>query len=92
MLLRGAQEEARVLYAALHDSAGDDGDPLVSHVAEAATTLETLRGTGRGEWGKTPADRNRLVGLMLLVALGLANELEVDSLAALRSVLLEESP
>ena len=92
MLLRGAQEEARVLYAALRDSAGDDGDPLVSHVAEAAATLETLRGTGRGEWGQTPADRNRLVGLMLLVALGLANELEVDSLAALRSVLLEESP
>jgi len=29
---------------------------------------------------------------MLLVALGLASELEVDSLQALRSVLLEESP
>ena len=61
-------------------------------MAEAAATLETLRGTERGSWGQTPTDRERAVGLMLLVALGLANELEVDSLGALRSVLLEESP
>ncbi len=92
MLVRNAQEEARILYAALRDSAGDEGDPLVSHVAEAAVTIETLRGTERGNWGQTPMDRERAVGLMLLVALGLANELEVDSLQALRSVLLEESP
>jgi hypothetical protein len=92
MLLRDAQEEARVLYAALRDSVGDGGDPLVSHVAEGAATLERLRDTERGTWGQTPKDRERAVGLMLLVALGLANELEVDSLGALRSVLLEESP
>ncbi len=64
----------------------------MSHVAEAAATLETLRGTERGNWGQMPMDRERAVGLMLLVALGLATELEVDSLQALRSVLLEESP
>ncbi len=92
MLLRDAQEETRVLYAALRDSAGHGGDPLVSHVAEAVATLEMLRGTERGDWGKTSTDWERAVGLMLLVALGLANELEVDSLQALRSVLLEESP
>ncbi len=92
MSLRDAQEEARVLYAALRDSTGDGGDPWVSHVAEAAATLETLRATERGNWGQTPTDRERSVGLVLLVALGLANELEVDSLQALRSVLLEESP
>ena len=61
-------------------------------MAEAVATLETLRGTERENWGKTPTDRERAVGLMLLVALGLANELEVDSLQALRSVLLGESP
>lgn len=92
MLLRDAQEEARILYAALRDSAGDQVDPLVSQMAEAAATLETLRGTERGDWGQTPADRERAVGLMLLVALGLANELEVDSLSALKTVLLDESP
>ena len=92
MLPRDAQEEARILYAALRDSAGDGGDPLVSHVAEAAATLETLRGTERGNWGQPPTDRERAVGLVLLVALGLATVLEVDSLQALRSVLLEESP
>ncbi len=86
MLVRDAQEEARILYAALRDSAGDGGDPLVSHLAEAAETLATLRGTERGNLGQTPTDRERAVGLMLLVALGLANELEVDSLQALRSV------
>lgn len=92
MLVRDAQEEARILYAALRDSAGEQGDPLVSHVAEAAACLETLRGTERGQWAQTPAGWERAVGLMLLVALGLANEVEVDSVEALRSVLHEESP
>jgi hypothetical protein len=91
MLLRDAQEEARVLYAALRDSVGDREDSLVSHVAEVTATLETLRGTKWGNWGQTPTDRASGVGLMLLFASGLANELEVHCLRARRSVLLEES-
>jgi hypothetical protein len=92
MLLRDAQEEARVLYTALRDSAETGEDPLLSHVAEAASTLETLRGMERGNWKDLPAEQERAVGLMLLLALGLANEVEVDSLRALKAVMLKESP
>ncbi len=35
---------------------------------------------------------DRTVGLTLLVSLELANQLEIDGLSALKSVLLEESP
>lgn len=84
-MVRDAQEEVRVLYVAMRNASGDRGDPLASHVAEAAVTLEALRDTEQGNWGQTSTDPERTVGLMLLVALGLANELEVDSLQALKS-------
>lgn len=92
MLLRDVQEEVRVRYAAIRDSAEDAGDPLVLHVAGAAAILEKLRATERGNWGRTTADRENAVGLVLPAVLGLANELEVDSLQALRSVSLGASP
>ena len=91
MLLRDAQEEARILYIARRDSAKHSQDLLLAHMAEATTTLKTLQRTGRTKWEQAPAQRSRAVGLMLLVTLGLANEMEVDSLEAFRSLLLEES-
>ena len=92
MLLRDAQEEARILYTARRDSAQDGEDTLLSHMAEATAILKSLQHTERAKREQTPAQKARAVGLILLVGFGLANELEVDSLEALKSVLLEESP
>lgn len=72
MLLRNAQEEARVLYAARRDSISGGGDALAAHVAEAAKTFELLQRTERANWGRALPDRTRAVGLILLVVLGLA--------------------
>lgn len=92
MLLRSAQEEARILYAARRDATSGGGDALADHVAEAAKILEFLQRTERTNWGRALPDRTRAVGLILLVVLGLAGEFEVDSLAALESEFLKESP
>lgn len=64
---------------------------LTAQAATKAVSRQRERLLG-WQGGQTPTDRERAVGLMLTVTLGLANELEVDSLQALRSVLLEESP
>ena len=92
MLLRDAQEEARIVHAAMRGAVANDGDPQVSHVAEAAALLEILKGTDRSRWTDVIEDRTKAVGLILLTGLGLANEFEVDGSEALKSVLLEESP
>ena len=92
MLLRDAQEESRVLYVARRDSAKDAENLLLSHMTEVIAILKTLQDTKRTNWDQTPTPQKRIVGLLLMVALGLANEMEIDSLQALKSVLLEESP
>ena len=91
MLLRDAQEEARVVYAARRGSGEAADEPLEPHLGEATMFLDTLRRTERSQWNEL-GEPGRAVGLLLLVALGLASELEIDSLEALRSVLLAESP
>jgi hypothetical protein len=92
MLLRDAQEEARILFAALRNAGKGEDDLLTSHVAEAAGLLDVLKGTEPGLWCDVSAARTRTVGLVLLVGLALANALKVDSTEALKEVLLEESP
>ena len=92
MLLRDAQEETRVLYAARRDSKKNKDDLLLAHMAEASSMLRTLESAKRQECGQTSEQKQRTVGLILLVGLGLANEAQVDSLEALKSVLLQESP
>lgn len=92
MLLRDAQEQARVLYVARRASGGNAEDLLQTHIAEIISTLKTLQSTKRTTWPQTPSQKARDVGLMLLAALELANEMEIDSLQALESLLYKESP
>lgn len=88
MLLRDAQEQARVVYAARQASAKNDEDLLQAHITEIISTLKTLQNTKPTTWPQNAKD----VGLILLVALELANEMEIDSLQALESLLYKESP
>ena len=92
MLLRDAQEETRVLYAARRNSRKNSDDLLPAHMAEVSSILRTLESAKGQECGQTSEQKQRTVGLILLVGLGLANEAHVDSLEALKSVLLQESP
>ena len=92
MLLRDAQEQARVLYVARRDSAGNDVDLLQAHITEIISILKMLQSTNRTTWSKALSQKTRDVGLMLLVALELANEMDIDSLEALESLLYKESP
>ena len=91
MLLRDAQEETRILYAAKRTAPGAQRDPLLTHTSEALDVLNAVV--------RTPADRlqalqdpKRAVGMLLLVGFALANDLQVDSLDAMKSILLEQSP
>lgn len=86
------KEEARILYAARRDSRKNRDDLLLSHMAEVTAILRTLHSRGREEWNHLFEQKQRTIGLILLVALGLADEVQVDSLQGLRSVLLQESP
>jgi hypothetical protein len=61
------------------------------HIAESASYLKVMSGVSDGDGSRSITNPERTVGIMLLVAFGLANEFEIDSLDALRSVLLEES-
>ena len=92
MLLREAQEEARIVYTARRDSATEERDALLSHICELTTVLKKLQITGPSGLVMDSRHQVRLVGLMLLAGLGLANEMNVDSLKAFKSLLLEESP
>ena len=93
MLLRDAQEETRVVYAARRDLSGGKGNNLLlSHISEVIDNLKLLKEAKKSAWSQMSTSKERMAGLLLLVALGVANETEVDSLEALKSVLLEESP
>jgi hypothetical protein len=92
MMLRDAQEETRVVYAARKDLQGNRIDLLLSHISEAINILKSLQEAKPSGWAHVFSSNERSVGLLLLVALGVANETKVDSLQALKSVLLEESP
>lgn len=92
MLLRDAQEETRVVYTARRDFSRDRSDLLLSHISEVIDILKLLREAKKPTWARVSTSKKRTIGLLLLVALGVANETEVDSLEALKSVLLEESP
>jgi thymidine phosphorylase len=92
MLLRDAQEETRVVYAARQTLSKDSGDVLLNHISEAIEILESLKTAEKSSWPQMLTSKKRAVGLLLLIALGIANETEVDSFEALKSLLLEESP
>ena len=91
MLLRDAQEQTRILYAAQRNSRRGGGDPVTRHASEAAAILETLVSEPTN-WKQSIADPTRSVALLTVGALGVANELKVDSLKALESFLVEKSP
>jgi hypothetical protein len=92
MLLRDAQEQVRVLNAARRDFVGGRQHPLATDLADLAVVLERLGGGSAAVWGASIVDKEQTVGLMLLAALGVANELEVDGAEALRATLLKQSP
>ena len=92
MLLRDAQEEARILYSALRDSTTEGNGALESHLKEALATAEKLVDAERIRWSTAVEDPSKIIGLFLLVSLGLANEFGIDSVEALRRMLLEKSP
>ena len=92
MLLRDAQEQVRILYAARKHSAKDSTGMLSSNLDEAVSFLDKLQSTRKFDLKQTPDQKARAIGILLLITLGLANEWEVDSLEALKSVLLEECP
>ncbi len=92
MLLRDAQEETRVVYTARRDLSRDRSDLLLTHISEVIDILKLLREAKQPTWAQLSTSKERTVGLLLLIALGVANETQVDSLEALKSVLLEESP
>ncbi len=93
MLLRDAQEETQILYAARRDSRKNRDDLLLSHMAEVTAILRTLHSRGREEWNHLFFEqKQKTIALILMVALGLADEVQVDSLQGLKSVLLQESP
>ena len=92
MLLRDAQEQARVIYNARQNSLDKNENLLRMHLSEVISILEKIRMSDVLKEKDIVENLNRTVGLMLLVSLELANQLEVDSLDALKSVLLEESP
>ena len=92
MLLRDAQEEARIVYTARRYSAKGGEDLLLLQMAEAADIIKELRDMKMTDWEHTHTSKTRIVGLLLLIAFGLANKMKVDSLEAFKSVLLEESP
>ena len=92
MSLRDAQEEARIVYTAQRDYAKEGEDLLLLHMTEATIILKSLKNIERTTWDQTSTPKARIIGLLLMVALGLANEMEVDSLEALKSLLYEESP
>ena len=73
MLLRDAQEESPVVYTAGRDSSTDGGDLLLSHISEAIDILESLKGAKRSAWSQVSVSMERMVGLLLLVALGIAS-------------------
>ncbi len=92
MLLRDAQEETRVVYTARRGLSRGISNLLLSHISEVIDILESLKEAKKSAWAQVSTSKERTVGLLLLVALGVANETEVDSFEALKSVLLEESP
>jgi len=92
MLLRDAQEQARVIYNARQNFPDKNENLLRMHLSEVISVLEKIRMSDVLKEKVIVENLNRAVGLMLLVSLELANQLEVDSLDALKSVLLEESP
>jgi hypothetical protein len=92
MLLRDAQEEARIVYIARQNRTKGRNDVFLSHITEVTDILESLRNTKQSDWHETDIPSARIVGLLLMVALELANKLKIDSLEALESLFLEESP
>ena len=92
MLLRDAQEEVRIVYTARRDHAKSGEILLMTHITEATAILQSLKDMKQTDWNQMTTSKTRGVGLLLMVALGIANKIEIDSLQALKAVLLEESP
>ena len=92
MLLRDAQEQARILYVAKRDSGPALEDAFTAHLREANEAIKALQEQGKPICEALGVNPSRAVGVLLLVALETANALNVDALAALTDVLHTESP
>lgn len=92
MLLRDAQEQVRVLYAARRDSASSSEDAFTAHLLEANDAIDGLQGLRKPTCEGHGVNPGRVVGVLLLVALETANKLNIDALAAFTDVLHTESP
>jgi len=66
--------------------------PLLKIFRTAIDILKALQETKEPAWAQVYASKERAVGLLPLVAFAVTNETQVDSLEALKSVLLEKSP
>jgi len=92
MLFRDVQEDARILYLARKNSQVGEGDLLLKHLTELSHLIQWAQNAEQKQWKNKSQNPKRLVGLMLLVALELANKMELDSLESIKEVLLDESP
>ena len=92
MLLRDAQEQVRVLYAARRDSASSSEDAFTTHLLEANDAIDGLQDLRKRTYEGHGVNPGRVVGVLLLVALETANKLNIDALAAFTDVLHTESP
>lgn len=94
MLLRDAQDQARVAFAAQRNR-GQLRDPEQAAILNAARALHPLSQRSSGEWDRLgyKADQSEaIVGTLLIAAMALANQLGVDSDMAMRNALLHASP
>ena len=92
MLLRDAQEQARILYAAKRDSASTSENAFRAHLFEANDAIKAFQEQGKPVCEAHGMNPSRAVGVLLLVALETANELNIDALAAFTDLLHTESP
>lgn len=86
MLLRDAQEEVRVVYAARASASGND--PLGYHLDEVLSALVMVRSNPP----LSTIDPERMVGIMLTLSFAIANRFSIDSLTAFQNTINKESP
>lgn len=76
MLLREAQEQVRVLYTARGDSASGSEDAFKTHLLEANGAIDGYQDPRQQNREGHGVNAERVVGVLLLVALEIANEHE----------------
>ena len=75
MLLRDAQEQVRILYAARHNSQKKGVDVFLLHLNAAKVIIDKLKQSKNRNQALTNPDRD--AGLLLISALALMNELQI---------------